>query len=553
MGNLFAVDSRLCRDCVFTQMTMKLKGLSPRLYNITFNTHTVSGIVISFALYVIFFAGAFTLFKEEFYQWENPVTRRKLAHKIDYDEVLKDLKRKVPLFDLSEDITIVTTSEKRPLVNIYGHLIVPKGKPEEHHYTSYSPATGEFSKEEKSTIGETLYRLHFFDQIPFLGRYLSGFVALFFAFAVVTGLMIHWQNILTKFHGFSLKGSLKNLWTNSHTVFGLLGLPFQLMYAITGAYYMLSFLVLLPVVVVFFDGNQEKAINAIFEERSMEVSEKSPLTDKNQKLTNILDDLHKKNPELELHYLQIKHYDHEDAIVSASLENGKTFAGDGSVTVRMKYGKVISNLLPGTKTYAQSALFGISRLHFATFGGLALKIVYFLLALFSCYVIISGVLLWKEARNKKNYTDKQKRFHHQVTMWYLAICFALFPAVAVLFCAELFTPGTENHVFLVRTIFFVSWLVFTILGIFFKTEFKATWFYLILGGALSLFVPITNGVVTGDWILKALSEGNYYVAFTDIFWLLTGVVSLLLAWSRSRKSSNETVIDRKEVSLSGAR
>ena len=138
---------------------MKFKGLSARLYNITFHTHTVSGIVTSVALYVIFFAGAFSLFKDEFYQWENPDARRAIAKPVDYDAILKDLKKSNPKFDLSEDITIRTLSRATSVISINGHLIVPKGKPEQHYYTTYYPATGEFSKEEKTTIGETIYRL----------------------------------------------------------------------------------------------------------------------------------------------------------------------------------------------------------------------------------------------------------------------------------------------------------------------------------------------------------------------------------------------------------
>ena len=356
---------------------MKLKGLSNRLYNITFHTHTVSGIVISFALYVIFFAGAFTLFKGEFYQWENPQARQAITKPVDYDALLATLKKNKPQFDLSEDITIGIPSKEKPQMFIYGHLIVPKGKPEKHYNTTYSPITGKFYEEEKTTIGETLYRLHFFDQVPVIGRFISGFVALFFAFAVVTGLMIHWKNILSKFNGFSLKGSRKQIWTNAHTVFGLLGLPFQFMYAITGAYYMLSFLVLLPVVVVFFDGDQEKAFKVILEERTLETKENSPFTTKNLKITDILNDIKKEHSELEFRYLQIKHYNQEDAIMAAGVENSKTFAGDGSVTITLRDGKTVANFLPGKKTYSQSVLYGIARLHFATFGGLVLKTIYF--------------------------------------------------------------------------------------------------------------------------------------------------------------------------------
>lgn len=526
---------------------MKLKGLSNRLYNITFHTHTVSGIVISFALYVIFFAGAFTLFKGEFYQWENPKARQATVRAIDYDEVLRRLKLVKPDFDLSEDITIRTASMERPLVNVYGHLLVGKGKAEKHYYTAYDPADGSFSQEEKSTIGETLYRLHFFDQIPVIGRYLSGFIALFFAFAVVTGVMIHWQNIFTKFHGFSLKGSLKQIWTNSHTVFGLLGLPFQFMYAITGAYYMLSFLVLAPVVFVFFGGDQEKALKVIIPERFFDTRENAAFTTENLKLTTLLNDVKAQHPELKLNYLQIKHYDREDGIFTASLENSKTFAGDGSIAILLGNGKTVVDNLPGKKTYAQSVLPGMARLHFATFGGLTLKIIYFLMALFTCYVIISGVLLWKEARNKKSYTEKQKRFHHRVTMVYLAICFGMFPAVAVLFCAELLVPDVNEHVFYVRMAFFLSWLMFTVIGLFAKTEAKSTQLFLLLGGGLSAAVPFVNGIVTGDWIWIAFSKGNYFVSFTDLFWLVAGILSLLLAVSTRTRKKEKLVFQAHQV------
>ena len=40
-----------------------------RLHNVFFNTHTISGIVISVALYVIFLAGAFALFQNNINNW----------------------------------------------------------------------------------------------------------------------------------------------------------------------------------------------------------------------------------------------------------------------------------------------------------------------------------------------------------------------------------------------------------------------------------------------------------------------------------------------------
>tara|TARA_B110001450_G_scaffold119057_1_gene112260 strand:- start:2527 stop:2784 length:258 start_codon:yes stop_codon:yes gene_type:complete len=65
---------------------------SKRIYNIFFNLHTVSGIIISVALYVIFIAGAFSLLKEEIYDWENDVVDKRVSRQeIDYDRVLNFL------------------------------------------------------------------------------------------------------------------------------------------------------------------------------------------------------------------------------------------------------------------------------------------------------------------------------------------------------------------------------------------------------------------------------------------------------------------------------
>jgi len=525
---------------------MKLKGLGNRAYNIMFHTHTVSGIVISFALYVIFFAGAFTLFKDEFYQWENPEARIPLVKVIDYDAVLHQIKKQNPYFKLDKDIFVLMPSKENPLVTLGGREVKKGEKPV---YTSYiyNPATQKLKSNTpySSTIGETLYRLHFLDQLPLLGRYIAGFVALFFLFATATGVMVHWRNILTKFYGFSIKGSWKQVWTNAHTVFGLIGLPFQLMYAVTGAFYLLTILILLPAVMLLYNGDQQKIFALIRPSEGLKFDDKSPLTDKNIPILKIVSQLEAENPEYHLTLLSLDNWGKEDAVLTTRIVDDTHFTGDGLISVQLKDGKKVVEVIPGNKAYVESVLDAFGRLHFARFGGLLLKSVYFILALFTCFVIISGVLLWKEARNKKTYTDKQRRFHHRVTMWYLAICFSLFPATAILFSSELLVPSDiKNHSPLVNTIFFSSWLILLIAGLLSKTETRMTRLFLALTSLFSLFVPLTNGIITGDWIWIALHKGNYFVVFTDIFWLVTAAATFFLSFTVKNKS---TVIKKKVV------
>ncbi|MEM8890089.1 MAG: PepSY-associated TM helix domain-containing protein, partial [Bacteroidota bacterium] len=53
-----------------------------------FHTHTVAGIVISFALFIIFYAGAYSLFRHEIHLWENQELRQPLQEDLNVDAAI---------------------------------------------------------------------------------------------------------------------------------------------------------------------------------------------------------------------------------------------------------------------------------------------------------------------------------------------------------------------------------------------------------------------------------------------------------------------------------
>ena len=70
-----------------------------RTYNILFHTHTVSGIVISVVLYVIFFAGSFSFFRDEIVNWERNQTVEVTDDiQINLDKVLDSLSHNYSLY-----------------------------------------------------------------------------------------------------------------------------------------------------------------------------------------------------------------------------------------------------------------------------------------------------------------------------------------------------------------------------------------------------------------------------------------------------------------------
>ncbi|MEM6804725.1 MAG: PepSY-associated TM helix domain-containing protein, partial [Bacteroidota bacterium] len=243
---------------------MKLKGLNPRLYNIVFHTHTVSGIVIGFALFICFYAGAFALFMDEMYPWENPEARFELTEKVDFDKVFQTMKAYETDFAVNEPFSILPPTEHDPYVWFYGARNITDSTTE--RFSAYvHPITYEVTSfdEPKTHMARTIYELHFFHQIPVVGIRLAGFVGFFFLFAIITGVLIHWKNIVNKFYAFTTEGKWKQIWTNSHTVLGFIALPFQTIYAVTGALLGLAIFLLAPSAYLLFDGDTSEIVKAV--------------------------------------------------------------------------------------------------------------------------------------------------------------------------------------------------------------------------------------------------------------------------------------------------
>ena len=419
---------------------MKLKGLGNRSYNVMFHTHTVSGIVISFALFVIFYAGAYALFREEIGFWENPDMRQEVVADFDLDAGLAQVDAAYGL-ELSENTNLVFPREESPLFYVYGAKRLTDSTSERMAaYISPRDMRIQDVREPRTTVGDTIYYLHYFRQIPTVGLYLSGLVALFFLFASITGILVHWRNLLTKFYAFVKEGKWKNIWTNIHTVLGVIGLPFQIIYAITGAFFGLLTLILLPTVLLLYDGDAEKVTSKINPAASLTVDKAVPAYD-HYSLNELRTQVESAYPELHIRGVSVRNYGKEDALAIWNIDDNQQVYSRGSLAMRMKDGAIMEehSMIPTDLSYSLSIVNLIFNLHFATFGGMTLKVMYFILSMITCFMIMSGVMIWRTARDNPRYTFKQRLFHHRVTKFYLAISTELVPCICPHF------PPQQSH------------------------------------------------------------------------------------------------------------
>ncbi|MDR7208448.1 PepSY-associated TM helix domain-containing protein [Flavobacterium piscis] len=514
--------------------------MSNRNYNIYFHTHTVSGIVISVVLFVIFFAGSFSFFRDEIINWErNESTNVTKEIQLDYNTALNTLDKQYILH--GRNITISKPgNERRVSIYLEGtkDTLAPAKQKEGQFFYLDTKNFQSFTYEESYSLGEFLYRLHFLAQIPYpVGYYLSGFIALFFLFAIITGVLLHWKKIVSNFYVFRPREKLKTLWTDAHTSLGMIGLPFQFVYAVTGAFFMIKLLIVAPAVMTLYKGDQSKMYNEL-EYTDPDYKFENKLLTANYSINKIVAKAKSNWTDFKINRVFIQNYGDANmhVLVEGELLSQKKFTGIGKVVYRISDGKEIAKKNPITQNnYLDIVKNVLYRVHFGDYGGYALKIVSFVLGIITCFVIISGVMIWLIARDKKNIAQKKRRFNEAVVRIYLAICLSMYPITALAFIgAKLFYPLSKSNLFI---LYFGGWLLLTIFFVIRKNNAYTNKWCLISGSILGFLIPIVNGIVSGNWFWNSFMQNQIQIFFIDVFWIVLASISLYVAFSLKPKES----------------
>ena len=332
---------------------------------------------------------------------------------------------------------------------------------------------------------------------------------------------------------FRPKASVKNLWTDAHTALGILGLPYQFIFALTGVYLIVGLTIMSPAIVKFiYEDSTEKAYDDFgFNSPEYEFSGKALSSDFS--VNSFLDETKKKWPEFEIRSTEISNYgDQNMHIEFKGKANFDTkFASAGSITYKVATGEVVREKKPFKNVpYLDGARAVIQRLHFGDFGGIAVKLIYFILGIVTCFVIISGVMIWLVARDKKSVSPGKRKFNAWLVWFYLAGCLSMYPVTAFTFLMVklgLQDPGLDRVSFIFQT-YFWSWLLLTLVFTFLKNNALTNKWTMILGGLLGLMVPLANGLVTGNWLWISWINGYKDILLIDAFWLLSSIGTLII-------------------------
>ena len=527
---------------------MKSSAEKNRDHNIFFNAHTVTGIIISIGLYVIFLCGAFSLFMHNIDNWEINGVIKDHSAVIDYEKGLNTIEAmgynmhgrnffisnsEGPAFFLAPPLTDSTLVKST--MGILPDSVANGIISVELDSKTFQKTEGH-GEEEHAHLGEFIYGLHYFKPIPVIGQYLSGLVALFFFFAILTGLVVHWKKIIQNFFTFRIKSSLKNLWTDAHTALGVIGLPFQFMYAITGAIFGMTLLIFIPYQLVVYDMDQQTMMEDLYPSIQVKNFESQGYSGVQGNINGLVNRSVKSVPEENRQGFQVyvKQYKDQNAhvgILYVTPPWSKSFMSHFESVYRLKDEQLVSEIKYGNVgSYSMGVVEFVHKLHFANYGNYLVKLVYFFTSLLTCFMIISGLMIWIKAREKKAY-EKDKKINERIGRFSIGACVGLFPSLALLFVLVKVMPAEMTNRFPVITYIFAAfWVAYIIYSMWIKDYSKMTKHSFWVAGVLGILIPFFNGLQSDLWLWESLKKGWIDSFFIDFSWLIMGPISMFIAY-----------------------
>lgn len=538
-----------------------------RKYNIYFNTHTISGIIICAILYVMFFAGSFSFFKDDLAAWQK--NESYLSHggeiKKDFNYLLDSLTKHHTLKGRDFDFTmqrhkagvyVSMTASHDPIVK---KLKKPKKKPEAKRGRGRGRGgdddsaffTYDFSQQKEAdyatsyTIGEFLYRLHFLAQLnqvfPFrigvpFGYLLAGIVSFIFVFALITGLLLHWNKLVSNFFTFRPWNKRKIVWTDLHTVLGVIGFPYQLVFAVTGVVLIFNSFLIIPYTKLFYKGNEEKIYKDLgFGVKSEFAYSNKPLTTKFD-LNFLVNQTEQKWQKSDLSLVAIRNFGDENmhVILQAKPHTDAQLNGVGELIYRVKDQKILSENAPlSPSSFVHTVRGFIYHLHFGDFGGRPLRVIYFVLGILGCIVINSGVMIWLVARDNKNIPARKRTFNFWTANVYISSSLSMLPVTAFAMIALLFLqkPGQSE----IYHWYFYSWLALSVYFLVRKNLALVNRQSLFLSVLTCFSLPLADGIIRDNWFWNTLSRKAYDILFIDVLFLCLAIISGLILWKMEQK------------------
>ena len=375
-----------------------------------------------------------------------------------------------------------------------------------------------------------------------IGLWIVGIAALAMLVALVSGVITH-RRIFKDFFTFR-PGKGQRSWLDAHNAVAVLTLPFQLMIAYTGI--ALSGLTFMPAgIAAYFGAGQDgtRAFQAALNEpgkpvrsgQAMDVPDLEPLVLRGQALMGqpvravVID-----HPGDAAARIGVYGWNDADS-VRQRLSPTSGMAMFSAATGSLQQVRLPGAVDGGTPSLVQSVLGG---LHMVTFGGLALKWVYFVCGLAGSAMMATGAILFVVKRRAKHLgefgsaTAAVYRLIEGLNV--AAIAGLSLACVGFLWGNRLVPLGLAHRGDWELGVFFGIWAL-ALLHAWLRPSPAAWREQLAALALLCIFLPLLNFQTTGGHLPAYILEGDWESAAVELFVLAAGIAAVCV-WFRLRRA-----------------
>ncbi len=381
---------------------MKIPSEILRVYK---TLHTWTGIVSGLVLFIGFFAGALTLFKQPLDRWASPPSAGYWNAAAPVDD------RLVPqVLAAHPEARAAHTVHLQPQAHVPGPLswAAREGSQDGMETRRWYAGRGldgrlEVAELPQSPLGNLIDLLHRTAGIPgtlgdeHLGVYVMGVAAVLYFLALVSGVILYLPTLAKDFLALRQGRNRKRFWLDAHNLVGFASLPFHLVISLT------------VIVFAFHDEFYDALGAVVYQQQPMftppagagRPTPESPLLPVSQVLARVGQEAPGFQP-LRLEFMGL---DSPRPMLRVALVDAqhRLHGPEAAYLILNPYtGQVLNDsMLPGRENAWSVWVNTFFAVHFGSFGGALGRWLYLALGLGGAFLFYSGNLLWLESRRRR--------------------------------------------------------------------------------------------------------------------------------------------------------
>lgn len=438
------------------------------------SVHTWTGILSGMALFIAFYAGALTVFKEPLRHWATPPAALLQPVPMDAAQPLIAQALATGAHSSGRGATLMLDGD-RAIPRLEWQVRAPGADDHDARATRHFSATlandGSLQVREQQPprLVEFIDVLHRVVGLPVdtdPNRWVMGVISALYCVALFSGVVVLLPSLVKDFFALRVGRNKKRMWLDAHNVVGIVSLPFHIVMALSA------------VVFAYHDqiyAVQDKLLHrgqwsqpaARLQGQPGAAPARNPadmLTP--SQLVQIAKNAAPGFVPHALNYTQVTGPRPTVRVWGKNPQGVSPRAVGGFAAIDPYSGKLLStDALSGAQNTPNLFISSFFALHMASFGGAAVPWLYFLLALAGAWLFYSGNLLWVETRRKAQRKDGplpvQRRDTALMAAATVGVCIGCVAGISLTLAAAKWLPGRVQdlaawHVGIYYAVFFAS-------------------------------------------------------------------------------------------------